>query len=63
MTEKETEIKAIAGAIFDLKEKLSCMGMMNANGSYEERKSFYEEVSLVHYQIEIEEKKLKAASI
>ena len=61
MTDKETEIKALAGTIYDLKAKLSCMGMMNANGSFEELKKAYEEDSWLHYQITVAENKLKAA--
>ena len=63
MTDKETEIKAIAGTIFELKEKLANMGMINANKSFEALKKAYEEDSWLHYQIAVAENKLKAASI
>ena len=63
MTEKETEIKALAGTLFDLKEALSNIGMMNANMSYEKRKKRYEECTLLRYQITVAENKLKAATI
>ena len=63
MTEKETEIKAIAGTIFDLKEAYANMGMMNDNQPYEQRKKSFEVYAWINYQIEIEEKKLKEASI
>ena len=63
MTDKETEIKALAGTLFGLKEVLSNMGMMNANMSFEERKKCYEEYTWVLYQIAVAEKKLEAATI
>ena len=63
MTDKETEIKALAGTLFDLKEAYANMGMMNVNQPYEERKKRYEEYTLLHYQITVAENKLKAATI
>ena len=65
MTDKETEIKALTGTLYDLKEDLSKIkiGMTNSNTSYEERKKYFEEYNWIHYQIEIAEKKIEAASI
>ena len=63
MTDKETEIKALAGTIFYLKQALANIGMMNANKSYEERKKAQEEYGWNKYRIFIEEKKLEAPSI
>ena len=62
MTDKETEIKALVGIIFELKAKLATIGMMNANGSFEERKKLHEEDSWFHYQIAVAENMLKAAA-
>ena len=63
MTDKETEIKALAGTLYDLKEAYANMGMMNANMSFEERKKGYEEYAWIRYQITVAENKLKAATI
>ena len=63
MTDKETEIKSIAGTIFDLRQKLSCMSMMNANKPLEELKKLYEEDTWLHYQLRVAENKLREASI
>ena len=63
MTEKETEIKALAGTIFELKEKLANIGMMNVNGSFEEIKKVYEEGAWIKFELEIAEDKLKEAAI
>ena len=62
-SEKEREIKALAGALFDLKEVVVNMGMMNASMSFEERKKGYEEYAWIRYQITAAEKKLKEATI
>ena len=63
MTDKETEIKALAATIFELKAKLANIGMMNVNGTYEEINQVYQESTWIKFQLEIAEQKLKAASI
>ena len=63
MTDKETEIKEIAGTIFELKEAYSRLGMMRASNSYEERKKDFEEIELIKYKIAVAEKKLEAATL
>ena len=63
MTEKEIEIKALAGTLFELKQAVANMAMMNANRSYDDLKKLYEEDSWLRYQITVAENKLKAASI
>ena len=63
MTDKETEIKALVGTIFDLQEAYANLGMMNANRPYEERKKHFVEIELVKYQLKMAEKKLEAATL
>ena len=63
MTEKETEIKALAGNVFGLRQAVANMGIMNSNKSYEERKIDFEEGAWIKFQLEIAEKKLKEATI
>ena len=59
MTDKETEIKAIAGTIFDLRQAYANMGMMNDNQPYEQRKKSFEVYAWINYQITEEENKLR----
>ena len=63
MTDKETEIKALASTLFELKEVLNDMLMRNANQSYEERKKVFVECEWLHYLIKTAENNLRKATI
>ena len=65
MTDKEAEIKALAGTIFDLRQALDIAKneMIADNTSFDYRRKSYAEYVWINYQITVAEKKLEAATL